>query len=77
MKEIFEHEGNKYQLIEGNKDDISSCLGCFFRNEPNRSCNRWKNSTEGYYPFKEHDCADRTDIFVLMPTPGPKKKLKL
>ncbi len=79
MKEIFEHEGKKYILIEGNGDKgTASCNGCSFAiSTGSNVCSRWNHETSDYAFIKEHKCEDRTDIFVLMPTPGPKKKLEL
>ncbi len=71
MKEVFEHEGKKYILIEGqggNSD--TTCIGCSFRNTEEDACVRGKI-------FEHHNCSERTDIFVPMPIPGPKKKLEL
>ena len=70
MKEVFEHEGNKYILVEGTGNENTTCKGCSFRDEKKEGCIRGSL-------FPEHNCSDRTDIFVLLLTPGPKKKLEL
>lgn len=79
MKEVFEHEGNKYVLIEGQGGKgPKSCIGCAFKESlENTNCKRWDGNSYKYKIFEEHECIDRTDIFTLIPILGPKKKLEL